>query len=357
MSSSFIAIDGASHEGGGQILRSALALSVVTGKPFRITAIRANRPKPGLMRQHLAGVDALAAISGATVTGAAPGSAELTFRPGKPRGGEYRVPVGTAGSTVLVAQALLPALLAADAPSEVVIEGGTHNPHAPPFEFFAETFLPALRAMGAEVEASLEAYGFYPAGGGRVRLRVQPWRTRTPFVSGLCSDAPVSLSAYALVANLPERIAERELACLRDAVPSLGESDCAVLPVPSVGPGNLLGVRFTRGGSTTVLSRPGERDLPCERVAKSVAAQTLRLVESPASVGEHLADQLLAPMAMAGGGSFVAAGITPHFEANAEVVRKFFPGLVLSHRRESRLNHPVSLTPTPVLRAISVPRG
>lgn len=357
MSTSLISIDGATHEGGGQILRSALALAVVTGKPFRITAIRANRPKPGLMRQHLAAVEAVAAVCGARVDGAVPGASELTFHPGKPRGGEYRAVVGTAGSTVLVAQAMLPALLAADEPAEVVIEGGTHNPHAPPYEFFAETFLPALRAMGAEVEATLEEYGFYPAGGGRIRLRVQPWRVRKPFVAAPCAAGPVSLTAYALVANLSVRIAERELYALRAAVPALAEVDCAVHTVSSVGPGNLLGMRFTRAGATTVLSQPGERELSSERVAKAVAAQALRLADSPATVGEHLADQLLVPMAMAGGGMYTTAGITPHFEANAAVVSKFFLGLAIDHAREARLNHPVSIRSAPGLRAVSVPRG
>jgi RNA 3'-terminal phosphate cyclase (ATP) len=358
MKTSLIAIDGAAHEGGGQILRTALALSVVTGKPFRITRIRAGRPKPGLMRQHLASVDALAKISGAQVEGAMPGSGELTFTPGPARGGEYRFVVGTAGSTVLVAQAILPALLVADKASEVVIEGGTHNPHAPPFEFFAETFLPALRAMGAEVEADLEAHGFYPAGGGQLRLRVKPWKNR---VAAEFADfgGDATLSAFAIVSNIPTRIGDTEIRHLRAGLPSLAQENCVVTDAPSPGPGNLLGVRITKGGLTTVVAEPGERGTPSEAVAERVASRAERFVGTTASVCEHLADQLLIPAALVGGAGFVTAGITPHFEANAGVVRQFLPEIQITHNREGRLRHRVILEKKTVARiaAISVPRG
>lgn len=358
MKTPILQIDGAAHEGGGQILRTALALSVVTGKPFRITRIRAGRPKPGLMRQHLASVDALAKISGAKVEGATPGSGELTFAPGPARGGEYRFVVGTAGSTLLVAQAILPALLVADKPSEVVIEGGTHNPHAPPFEFFAETFLPALRALGAEVEATLEEYGFYPAGGGRIRLRVKPWATRRPLEIGICEETP-ALSAFALVSNIPEHIGEREAKYLLKALPALTPESVSVIRAPSPGPGNLLAVRLVKGGYTTVLSKPGEREIPAGLVAQSVIDQTERMASSPASVCEHLADQLLIPAALVGGADFVTAGITPHFEANAGVVRQFLPEIQITHEREGRLRHRVILEKKTVahIATISVPRG
>lgn len=358
MKTPILQIDGAAHEGGGQILRTALALSVVTGKPFRITRIRANRPKPGLMRQHLASVDALAKISGAQVEGATLGSSELTFTPGPARGGEYRFPVGTAGSTMLVAQALLPALLIADKPSEIVIEGGTHNPHAPPFEFFAETFLPALRAMGAKVEATLEEYGFYPAGGGRIRLRVKPWAIRRPLEIGTFEGTP-TLSAFALVSNIPEHIGERETKCLLKALPALTAESVSVIRAPSPGPGNLLAVRLVKGAHTTVLSKPGEREIPAGIVAQSVIDQTERMIGSPAVICEHLADQLLIPLAMAGGGEFITAGITPHFEANAEVVRRFLPDIEITHTRDGRLRHRVTVEKITAasIATIAVPRG
>ena len=357
MTTAPIAIDGAAHEGGGQILRTALALSVVTGKNFRITRIRAGREKPGLMRQHLASVAAATAVSGAAVEGASPASQELVFRPGAPRGGDHRFAVGTAGSAMLVAQTVLPPLLAADKASEVVIEGGTHNPHAPSFEFFAETFLPALRAMGAEIEASLEAHGFYPAGGGRLRLRVKPWRKR------VAADIPdfegaAIFSAFALVSNLSPNIGHTEIRRLLAGLPELAPENCAVVEAPSPGPGNLLGLRITKGTNTTVVAAPGERGVSSEKVAERVLGLAARFTGTPASVCEHLADQLLIPAALAGGGTFGAAGITPHFEANAEVVRLFLPEIAISHEREGRLRHRVVLRRTaPRFGAISVPRG
>ena len=170
----WIDIDGSQGEGGGQILRTSLALSLATGRPFRIDGIRAGREKPGLLRQHLTAVHAAASVSGATVAGAELGSTTLSFEPGPVAGGEYHLAVGTAGSATLVLQTVLPALLRAVEPSELVLEGGTHNPFAPPFDFVAKTFVPVLRRMGADVTMSLERYGFYPAGGGRFSARVAP---------------------------------------------------------------------------------------------------------------------------------------------------------------------------------------
>lgn len=169
-----IIIDGSIGEGGGQILRTALALSMVTGQPFRIENIRAGREKPGLLRQHLTAVNAAATICTATVDGAAIGSRELTFTPEKAKPGEYTFSIGSAGSTTLVLQTVLPALLTADGPSSLTLEGGTHNPHAPPIDFLERTFLPLINRMGPTVTVTLERAGFYPAGGGRVVVKIQP---------------------------------------------------------------------------------------------------------------------------------------------------------------------------------------
>lgn len=158
-----VAIDGTRGEGGGQMLRTSLTLSAVTGRPFAMTDIRARREVPGLKRQHLTCVRAAAEICGAEVVGDEAGSMRLEFTPGPIRGGEYRFDVGTAGSVTLVAQTVLPMLLMADAPSSVTITGGTHVQWAPIWEFFAVVYLPQLRAMGAEVEAELVHHGFYPA--------------------------------------------------------------------------------------------------------------------------------------------------------------------------------------------------
>ena len=174
-----LTIDGSFGEGGGQILRTSLALSLVTGKPFRIERIRAAREKPGLRSQHLTAVNAAAQVGNAEVRGNEIASAELTFAPRAVTPGKYFSPVGTAGSTSLVLQTVLPALLTASGPSTLVLEGGTHNPMAPPYDYLKEVFLPLLRQMGANVTSRLERYGFFPAGGGRVIVHVQP-ATLTP---------------------------------------------------------------------------------------------------------------------------------------------------------------------------------
>jgi RNA 3'-terminal phosphate cyclase (ATP) len=174
MNTELVRIDGSAGEGGGQILRSALALALATGRPFEITNIRAGRKKPGLLRQHLTAVTAAAAVSGTQAPGARLGAGELRFTPGAIAPGEYRFAVGTAGSTTLVLQTVLPPLLVARGPSTLILEGGTHNPYAPPFDFLAKAFLPLVARMGPRVEAVLERPGFYPAGGGCIRVRVEP---------------------------------------------------------------------------------------------------------------------------------------------------------------------------------------
>src|SRR6476620_518674 len=168
--SEVITIDGSVGEGGGQIIRNSLALSLVTGQPFRIVNIRAGRKKPGLLRQHLTAVQAANQIGDAAVDGAEMGSGEVVFRPEGIRAGDYRFAIGTAGSTTLVLQTILPALILAGAPSHLTLEGGTHNPLAPPFDFLAQTFLPHLARFGPTVTATLARPGFFPAGGGRLEI-------------------------------------------------------------------------------------------------------------------------------------------------------------------------------------------
>src|SRR5277367_281638 len=169
-----ITIDGSAGEGGGQILRSALALSLCSGTPVRITAIRAGRARPGLMRQHLTALRAAVLVGLADVSGDEIGAREVVFQPRGAEPGAYAFNVGSAGSTTLVLQTVLPALLAASGPSQILLEGGTHNPMAPPFEFLDRAFLPLIARMGPRVTATLEARGFYPAGGGRLRVSVEP---------------------------------------------------------------------------------------------------------------------------------------------------------------------------------------
>jgi RNA 3'-terminal phosphate cyclase (ATP) len=314
-------IDGAAGEGGGQILRSALALSLVTGLPFRIERIRAGRRKPGLLRQHLTAVEAAAQVGRGRTTGAEIGSQALTFEPGEPRGGEFKLAVGTAGSATLVLQAVLPALLAARESSQLTLEGGTHNPSAPPFDFLAGTFLPLLRRMGATVEARLDRHGFYPAGGGRFSVTIEPG-TRLQRLE-LTERGETQISAVAMVAGLPVTIAKRELAVVSQRF-SLGRERCRTEVVRNpLGPGNVLMIAIAMASHTEIITGFGEKAVPADRVAAQACDEAAAFLASGATVGARLADQLLLPLALARGGTFHTIAPTPHTITNAEVIRQF----------------------------------
>jgi len=310
-------------QGGGQLLRSALTLSLCSGEPFRMRGIRAGRPKPGLMRQHLTAVEAAVAISGSTAIGATPGSQQLEFRPGAVRGGDYRFAIGTAGSTTLVLQTLLPALLRADQPSTVVIEGGTHNPLAPPADFLIQTWVPLLRRMGASVDITLVRHGFYPAGGGELRVAVTP-STLKPLNLEV-RGAIRSIKALAITASVPESVAERELAFVGEHFGLAADSlHCRVVERP-VGPGNVLLISVESDALCTVFAGFGERAIRAEHVAADVCRQAQRYIDADVAVDEHLADQLLLPMALACGGAFTTTQPSAHFLSNAALVEKFLP--------------------------------
>lgn len=204
-------IDGSAGEGGGQILRSSLALSLITGEPVKVGAIRKGRARPGLMRQHLAAVKAAAEIGQGEVSGAELGSKEIVFRPGQVRPGDYTFRIGTAGSTTLVLQTVLPALLRASGPSSITLEGGTDNPMAPPFDFLAQAYLPLVRRMGPAVSIALEARGFFPAGGGRFRVDITPG-AQLARLDLLERGEVLRKRVTAIVANLPASVAMREIA-------------------------------------------------------------------------------------------------------------------------------------------------
>ena len=316
-----INIDGSQGEGGGQILRSALALSLVTGKPFRITRIRASRRKPGLLRQHLTAVQAAAAVGGATVSGAELGSATLEFAPARIAGGEFHLAVGTAGSATLVLQAVLPALLVATAASRLILEGGTHNPSAPPFDFLDRTFLPVIRRMGASVDLSLEAHGFYPAGGGRFTVSVQPSGRLSPLV--LLRRGEVKIRARGLVASLPEKIAKRELDVVRQRL-GVDRTDCRVESIEtSAGPGNVLMIEIASPEVAEVVTGFGMKGVTSEHVASTTCDEAEVYLNAGVPVGTHLADQVLLPMALAGGGVFRTLTPSAHTITNAAVIRQF----------------------------------
>jgi RNA 3'-terminal phosphate cyclase (ATP) len=315
-------LDGSVGEGGGQILRTALSLSALTGRPFAIDRIRANRKKPGLLRQHLTAVRAAAAVCGASLRGDEPGSQSLSFEPGPVAAGEYRFAIGTAGSTTLVMQTVLPPLLTAAGPSRVTIEGGTHNPLAPPVEFFERSFLPFVRRMGPRVAVRLERCGFYPAGGGRIVVEVEPVAALASFE--LLERAPViGRRARALVAGLPRRIAERELAVAQEAL-GLAAGELEVVELANgQGPGNVVSIELEMEHHREVFTGFGEQGVRAEAVAAGAVEAARAYLAAGEPVGEHLADQLVIPLAMSGRGRFRTGPASRHLTTNVEVVRRF----------------------------------
>lgn len=320
--SKWIQLDGSMGEGGGQILRSALALSICTQRPFRIRRIRARRKKTGLMRQHLTCVRAATEICGAKVEGAEIGSLELCFQPQAARPGDYRFSVGSAGSTTLVLQSVLPALLGASAPSVVRIEGGTHNGLAPSFDFLNEVFLPQLARMGAEVSAELIRPGYYPAGGGELIVTIRPSTLRP--IELLDRGADCRVSVVAELSQLPRKIAERELVVLCKTL-NLGPAECQIKETDSPGPGNVLTVRIVAEWGLEMVNGFARRGLRAEVLARAVARECRAYLSARVPVGPHLADQLLVPFALAGGGSFRTFAPSGHTETNIDVIERFLP--------------------------------
>ena len=319
-----IAIDGSDGEGGGQILRTSLALSLVTGQPFRMERIRGRRRKPGLLRQHLTAVEAARTVGCAEVIGATLSSQALEFRPGPVTPGDYRFAVGTAGSATLVLQTVLPSLLTASGPSTLTLEGGTHNPLAPSFDFLAKCFMPLIHRMGPTVELELKRPGFFPAGGGRFHARVQPATKLSP-IDLLERGSIRSRHARIWTSKLPEHVAERELAVVREELKWRAD-ECSLENVPlPMGPGNAVVLEIEAEHVTAVFTGFGERGRPAEEVAKSAVEAAKVWLDANVPVDEHLADQLLPPMALAGRGSFRTTKPSLHTTTNAEIIRRFLP--------------------------------
>ena len=320
-----IRIDGSSGEGGGQILRSSLSLSLATGKAFRIENIRGKRERSGLLRQHLTAVLAAAEIGGAQVEGASLGSRTLTFVPGAVRPGDHRFVIGTAGSGTLVLQTILPALMTASGPSGITIEGGTHNMQAPPFDFLEKCFLPVINRMGPNISVKLDRYGFYPAGGGCFTAKIEPC-ARLAAIDLVERGEITQRKAVAIVANLPRKIAEREIAIVAKRLNWEGEWMEILETRNSVGPGNIVLIEVgTASGMTEVFCGFGRLGTTAESVAVEAAKEARSYLACEAAVGEHLADQLLLPFALAGGGTFTAQKLNRHARTNMEVIASFLP--------------------------------
>jgi RNA 3'-terminal phosphate cyclase (ATP) len=333
-----IEIDGSQGEGGGQILRSALTLSMCTGQPIHISHIRAKRKTPGLMRQHLTAVQAAAAISGADVIGADVGSTAVRFTPGTIKGGDYQFSIGTAGSCTVVLQTILPALLQANEDSQITLSGGTHNTMSPPFHFLQRAFLPLLKKMGADVDLQLNRFGFYPAGGGEITVAIKAGKGLAPYHLETRGER-INAYAESYFTGLPAHIAERELAVVKQRL-CWSDSQLSMKGIQQQqGPGNVLLITLEYAYVTEVFTGFAERGVAAEVVAKGAVSSTQKYLASGATVSTYLADQLLLPMALAGGGSFTATEWSQHAATNAAVIQKFLPVIITADKMGHGLIH------------------
>jgi RNA 3'-terminal phosphate cyclase (ATP) len=316
-----VEIDGSRGEGGGQILRTSLALAIITGRKLRMRNIRAGRKRPGLQRQHLACVEAAAQLCRATTSSLEVGSSELVFTPGTEWPGEIAVDIGTAGSTTLVVQTvLLPAVVSGKA-LHARITGGTHNPFAPPFEFLDRVFLPHLRAMGADIKLTLVKHGFMPNGGGVLELDVKPAGKLKP-IEIVEAGRITARRAVAICASLPRHVGEREVAVAQER---LDHPACEVLEFPHAGPHNVFMVEVElASGARELVTSQGRKGYPAEDVADDALDDLEDFLEAGVPVGEHLSDQLLLPLAIAGKGRIRTLGpLSSHALTNIDTIRDF----------------------------------
>ncbi len=328
-----ITIDGSQGEGGGQILRSSVALSAITGKSLRVINIRAGRRKPGLMRQHLTSVQAAASVCNAELYGATSGASEITFLPQSVQSGSYHFRVGTAGSAMLVLQAVLPPLLTADGPSTVTIEGGTHNMMAPPFDFLSRSWVPLIERMGSRVSAGIERHGFYPAGGGKVVFEIDPSASLAGF-DLMDAGRVQNRRLRAVISDLSRDIAKREI---KQALRKLNwpADSAAIEHVESNGPGNVLLAEVECDNVTFVGCGFGKIGVRAEQVADGVVRGVRSWIKNRAPVGPFLADQLMLPLALSAvqpsdcgvrrGGSFLTGPLTEHSKTQMDLLPLFLP--------------------------------
>jgi RNA 3'-terminal phosphate cyclase (ATP) len=343
-----ISLDGSQGEGGGQILRSSLALSLLSGRPFELRNIRAKRTPPGLRPQHLLAVGAAQKIGQARVSGDRVGSRRLVFEPVSVQPGEYEFPLETAGSTSLIAQTVLPALIHAHEPSRVAIQGGTHNPFCPPFDFFDESFLESVQAIGWRVTRHLVRCGFYPKGGGRIELDIEPLVNPKPL--DLMERGPLrEASAQIHLSRLPDNVAERESAELRRLL-DWDEDQVSVITHPSsMGPLNVIVARLVFENVSEIFIAHGEKGKPASDVAGELAREMLSYLKRDWPVGEYLADQLLLPMVLSAGGHFRTGPLSSHTTTNIDTIRAFLPDVVVDAKKQDDRSVIVSVSATGLL--------
>jgi len=321
-------LDGSYGEGGGQLVRTAVALAAITGRPVAIRNVRANRDKPGLAPQHVAAVRAVAALAGASVEGVELRSRSIRFSPHALAGGSFRFDVGTAGSVTLLLQALLPVMIAGGKPCEAAVIGGTDVRMAPPLDYLREVLLGLLARMGAQVRLEVRKRGYYPRGGGEVRVSVSPSALRPAAL-----DAPGalrSISGLAHVANLPEHIAMRmrasalgRLASPRGVTPDIA---CRVLgPDEAIGQGGAIVAWARTEGTVLGAGRTAERGVPAEALGEAAGSELAADLAAGAAIDMHAADQLLVYFALARGGALTTRAVSLHARTGIWLIEQFLP--------------------------------
>jgi RNA 3'-terminal phosphate cyclase (ATP) len=320
-----VELDGSFGEGGGQILRSSLALSLVTGKAFHLRNIRARRPKPGLQPQHLMSVRAAAQIGQAQLRGASLGSSDLTFEPGTVTPGKYHFAIGTAGATGLVLQTVyLPLAFRANAASEVVFQGGTHVSTSPCFHFLDVTWRAYMELLGLHITLRLVRPGFYPRGGGVVEAKIEPC-AKLGSLELMVRNGPKRITGVSAVAGLPDEIAKRQARRAAFRLRSLGVPVDIRQESWEDGPGTVQTIVLDTAPVPTLFFGLGARGKPAERVADEAADEAMDYIKADAAaVDFHSADQIVLPLALAEGPSrFSVARVTQHLLTNIAVIRRF----------------------------------
>lgn len=318
----FLRIDGAMGEGGGQVLRSAMSLSALTQTPIEIVNIRANRAKPGLMRQHLTSIKAVAQICGGQLTGAELRSNAIQFIPQSIQAGDYHFAIGTAGSTTLVCQTVLPVLVHATAASTIRLEGGTHNGLSPSLDFLTQTFFPRLQRIGIQTEVQIQQLGFNPAGGGDWQIRVYPCQKLGSIE--FMQPPQDQRHIYALGSRIPEHVLQRELAAAQSHHGWENAAQQQVM-IKAPGSGNFFAARIGDEQHRIQFEQSGAIGTRAETVVHRTLRAANHFIASGAAIDEHLADQLLLYMALAGQGCFTTTEPSLHTQTNIQVIEMFLP--------------------------------
>lgn len=323
-----VELDGSVGEGGGQILRTALTLSLLTQRPFHIQKIRANRPNPGLAHQHLMAVKAALAISESTARRAELQSQDLYFQPGPVKAGSYVISVPTAGAMTLVLQTIFLPLCLQPQPSHLEFQGGTHVPWAPAFEYLSEVWVPTLKRLGIEMTLYMDKAGYYPKGGGRFIADIRG-EAKLSSLDLEQRQALQSLETIAVLTDIPETVATREWKALAQAIAPLHRHiplKKTLHTYSSPGPGNALFLIARFENSVAGFDALGEKRKPSEDVANEVARQFQEFMTTTSAIDVHLADQILLPLAIAPASSrYSVAKIEDHLTTNAQIIQEFLP--------------------------------